>query len=143
MKGDRFNNSTYIDTSVDLDASLLGGQSFRWEKHDDIFRGMIGENIVELKQAKRGIYWFCYDSNIHTKNIVPKYLDLDFDLKQFSERNKEDEVLQRSLKKYYGLRILKQDPWECLISFICSAASNLDKITKNVQSVIKLGRKMG
>ena len=38
---------------------------------------------------------------------------------------------------------MNQDPWECLVSFICSAASNLNKITKNVQSIMKIGEKIG
>ena len=138
-----FNGSGYIDIPVDLEASLCGGQSFRWEKYNEFFRGVIEENIVKLKQAEKGLYWVACNSNKSLQDIIINYLDLDFDLQQFSDRNKKDDVLQRSLRKYYGLRILNQDPWECLISFICSAASNLNKITKNVQSIIKLGVKIG
>jgi len=140
-----FEKSGFIEASIDLESSLLGGQSFRWAKRGKIFRGVIRKVILEFQQEKMGFYWFSYncDNTKFLDKIIFDYLDLGFDLNEFSERNKEDDVLQESLKKYYGLRILNQDPWECLISFLCSAASNLNKITKNIQSIMKLGENIG
>jgi len=140
-----FQSSGFIEASIDLEASLLGGQSFSWAKRGKFFRGIIRKVILEFQQEKNGFYWFSYnyDNTKFLEKIIIDYLNLNFDLNEFSERNKEDHVLQESLKNYYGLRILNQDPWECLISFICSAASNLNKITKNIQSIMKLGENIG
>ncbi|MBM32486.1 MAG: hypothetical protein CL764_06505 [Chloroflexi bacterium] len=137
--------SGYIDTPIDLESSLCGGQSFTWIMKNELFRGVIRNVIIEFQQKEKGIIWNSYnnDNSIYVNQIIVEYLNLNFDLKKFSERNIKDNVLQNSLKKYYGLRILNQDPWECLVSFICSAASNLNKITKNVQSIMKIGEKIG
>ena len=137
--------SGYIDTPIDLESSLCGGQSFRWMIKNKRFRGVIRNVIIEFQQKDRGICWNSYNNDDlnFINQIIAEYLDLNFDLKKFSERNLKDIAIQSSLDKYYGLRILNQDPWECLVSFICSAASNLNKITKNVQSIMKIGEKIG
>ena len=46
-----------------------------------------------------------------------------------------DDRLTEAISRHHGMRILAQDPWECLISFICSSASNITRITNNIESL--------
>ena len=46
-----------------------------------------------------------------------------------------DSRVGTAIERYSGMRLLRQDPWECLVSFICSSASNIRRISRNVESI--------
>ena len=63
------------------------------------------------------------------------YLGLGADFQSIYASISLDDRTRSSIERYRGMRILRQDPWECLVSFICSSASNIPRISKNVESV--------
>jgi N-glycosylase/DNA lyase len=67
--------------------------------------------------------------------LLRDYLGLDTDLEAVYEGISTDEHIGAAVARYRGLRVLRQDPWECLVSFICSSASNIPRITRNVESI--------
>ncbi|KLO13486.1 DNA glycosylase [Schizopora paradoxa] len=71
-----------------------------------------------------------------TLSFIRDYFQLDQDLLKLYEVWGENDATFRNLKdRFSGLRMLRQDPWETLVSFICSANNNISRITKMVQNL--------
>ena len=122
-----------------LDYTLDCGQVFRWEKKDDYWYGIVGETIIKLKQDRYGLVFetFPKDKGI---DFVRKYFRLDDDLPKIIARIDRDATIRRAIEEFYGLRIIRQDPWECLISYICATFSNIFRIRGMIWN---LSRKFG
>ena len=67
--------------------------------------------------------------------LVRDYLRVDDDMDEVYAALSEDEYLSDAVKQHRGLRVLRQEPWECLIGFICSANNNIPRITANVEDM--------
>ena len=105
------------------------GQCFRWNKQDDeSYIGVFGKNVIEVKQEEKTIYFkgIC-EGDI--KEVIDEYIDLKRDYKKIQNKlEKVDKNLQMSIKYGKGIRILNQDLWETIISFIISANNNIPRI---------------
>lgn len=105
------------------------GQCFRWNKQEDNrYIGVFGKNVIEVEQKEKTITFqgIC-EGNI--KEIVDKYFDLKRDYKKIQKKlSKVDVHLKTSIKYGKGIRILNQDLWETIISFIISANNNIPRI---------------
>ena len=131
---------------VDLEATLDGGQAFRWWPDGAGWRGVIGRRAVRLTEAESGILIEAVDGRPieDLPYTVSRYLSLDVDLARLQSRFADDPCLGPALRGYTGLRLLRQDPWECLSSFICSSISNIPRIKLNIGSVAcDLGERVG
>lgn len=137
---------------LDLDSTLMSGQTFRWirDSHGPIpetspwYTGVVFNNLIRLRLVAEGIEFRCFpddESFIGTK--IKDYLRLDDDLNEIYRAINRDDRIDNAITKYRGLRLLRQEPWECLISFICSAVSNIPRITSNVENLsVTYGRKL-
>lgn len=145
-----------LPSELRLETSLKCGQSFRWiridkeadqieEKHPIIFRCALRNRVVTLSQTEAGISYssvFPPDrspkAQDDTHEVLHDYLNLGVDLpslyKQWSAR---DAHFRRISVEFLGLRMLRQDPFENLISFICSSNNNISRITQMVQNLCK------
>ena len=105
------------------------GQCFRWNKQEDNrYIGVFGKNVIEVEQEEKTITFqgIC-EGNI--KEIVDNYFDLKRDYKKIQKKlSKVDVHLKTSIKYGKGIRILNQDLWETIISFIISANNNIPRI---------------
>ena len=125
-----------VTEPLDLTNTLLSGQAFRWRQDGSWFHGIIFGGIVKLREVTGGVELRC-DPQAEG-SIVPllrDYLGLGTDLEQVYETLLDDERLREAIHRYPGMRILRQDPWECLVSFICSSASNIPRITRNIEAM--------
>ncbi len=115
----------------DLAATLNSGQAFRWQKFGDFWVGVIGQYHVRLKQRTEGI---TAETNCKIKgwDFIPDYLQTRVDLEEILETFPDDEPMNRAVAACRGLRILRQDPWECLASFILSATKQIVQIRQIV-----------
>ena len=130
--------SVFIPTGyVDLEATLDGGQVFRWWSDIGGFRGVIGQRVMLLSETSNGVSARPVDGKRLNglRRLVSDYLGQHQDLAGFQKRFSDDPCLGPALRGYPGLRILRQEPWECLFSFICSATSNIPRIKRNVGTV--------
>ena len=119
---------------IDLEASLLGGQAHRWEKQDDWYSGVLWGNLVLARQDGQAIEFL--SSPTDPQSLLPKlrdYLRLDDDLTAIYANITEDANVADQVKRYPGLRVLRQEPWECLVAYICSANSNIETIHLNME----------
>ncbi|HTV41361.1 MAG TPA: DNA glycosylase [Candidatus Sulfotelmatobacter sp.] len=115
----------------DLAATLNSGQVFRWRKQGESWLGVIGNNHVRLRQAADGIIAET-DAEIDNWDWLREFLQTDIDLEKILETFPDDEPMNRAVTACRGLRILRQDPWECLASFILSSTKQIAQIRQIV-----------
>ena len=114
------------------------GQCFRWNKEDDeTYIGVIKDGVLNIKKHNNQI-WVKGILNRDIKNVIEEYFDLKKDYKKIKEDfSKIDEFMKVSTEFGEGIRILNQDLWECIISFIISANNNIPRIKKIIESLSK------
>ena len=123
--------------AYDLRGTLLGGQAFRWrDEGQGWFGGVIFGNAVRMRRVEDGIEFVSApDDEGALAPLVRDYLRVDDDMDEVYAALSEDEHLSDAVKQHRGLRVLRQEPWECLIGFICSANNNIPRITANVEDM--------
>ena len=112
------------------------GQCFRWNKENDgSYTGVIKSGVINVrKEQNKIIFTGCCNENL--KTIIREYFDLDTNYMEYKSKLEEiDEYLKESIKFGEGIRILKQDLWECIISFIISANNNIPRIKKTIENL--------
>jgi N-glycosylase/DNA lyase len=120
-----------------LDATLCCGQVFRWDKLGDWWYGVANDKVLKVRQVGGK---FAY-SNTDEK-FVENYFSLDADLKKIADRINKDQHIGKALETYWGLRLIRQDPWECLISYICATYKSIPAIKRMLDNMAKkLGKK--
>ena len=104
------------------------GQCFRWnEEPDGSYTGIFGHNVLNVKEEKDIVITGICDGNI--EDICKKYFDLDRNYEEIKETlSLVDDNMKESIKYGKGIRILNQDLWEMIISFIISANNNIPRI---------------
>lgn len=113
---------------LDIELSLFCGQAFRWQKKSDgCFHGTVREKSVDIEVKKDEII-FKNCSVEDFKNLWYGYFDLDKNYAEICEKISLDEHIKKAVSQYYGIRILRQDPWEALCSFIISQNNNIPRI---------------
>ena len=114
------------------------GQCFRWNIEEDrSYTGIFKENVLNVKkQGNKIIFKGICNGNI--KEIVEDYFDLKRDYNKIKETlRKIDPFMEESIKYGNGIRILNQDLWETIISFIISANNNIPRIKGIIERLSK------
>ena len=121
----------------DLRGTLCGGQAFRWrEEGEGWFCGVIFGNVARMRRVEDGIEFVSApDDEAALAPLMRDYLRVDDDMDGIYAALSEDEHLAEAVRQHEGLRVLRQEPWECLIGFICSANNNIPRITANVEDM--------
>lgn len=130
---------------LDLDNTLYSGQAFRWRRDgpdsdgdEQWLYGVLFNNIVKMRQTPEGVEFFSSpDDEQALEPLVRDYLRLHDDLEAIYRQICIDHRVRACISCYRGMRILRQEPWECLVSFICSANSNIPRISRNVEDVAR------
>ena len=125
-----------INQPFDLSSSLESGQSHRWVKSDSLYIGVVLGNLVKIRQIEDKIEWHSAPSS--EEDILPllkDYFRLDDDLNKIYGEITQDDRVSEMVAKFPGLRLLRQDPWECTIAFICSANSNIPRIHRVIENL--------
>ena len=135
---------------IALAATLDGGQAFRWWQvapdEESAFRGVIEDRLVRLSQGNGGVEVAVLDDGPVSDALrkTADYLNAGVDLEEFRQTFADDPCIGPAVRGYAGLRLLRQDPWECLVSFICSSTSNVPRIKLNIGAVAAdIGRRIG
>lgn len=114
------------------------GQCFRWNKQEDgSYTGIFGQNVINVKkEGNKIIFKGVCKGNIKEECI--DYFDLDTDYDNIKNKlSNVDAYLKTSIKYGEGIRILNQDLWETLISFIISANNNIPRIKGIIERISK------
>ena len=118
-----------IDQPFDLRSSLESGQAHRWKKSDEWYSGVVRGEFIQIRQKGHVVEFQSGPSPEATAAAMLRdYFRLDDDLDEiYLDINRDDRVAAM-VDKYPGLRILRTEPWECLVAFICSANNNIVRI---------------
>ncbi|KAL8485665.1 hypothetical protein ACS0TY_027809 [Phlomoides rotata] len=124
------------------------GQTFRWRNTGPLqYSGPIGHHLVSLKQLEdNDVGYYCHftDSEGTTKIDLFDFLNMGISLNEMWKEFKACDERFAELALYLeGARVLRQDPLECLIQFICSSNNNIQRITKMVDFISSKGKFLG
>lgn len=114
------------------------GQCFRWNKEEDgSYTGVIKNGVINVKKIGNDVnFTGVCDENI--KQICEEYFNLQTNYEAIKEKlSNTDRYLKNSIEYGNGIRILKQDLWETLLSFIISANNNIPRIKTIIERIAK------
>ena len=117
--------------SIDVDNSINSGQVFLWEKDGTDWYGINGQDILKIN--KNGVIK-------SIRNSKTDFFRNNDNIQEIIKSISKDKTVKKAVKEYEGLRIFKQDPFQCMISFIISSNSNIQKIKSSLE---KITRKFG
>ena len=110
-----------------LQASLSSGQTFRWTIRDGWHYGFIGGSVLKIQQDGDRLRYDSSDPRL-TPDRIRDYFALDLPLAEILASIDVDMQVHQAIVRYRGLRVLRQDGWETLASFICASFNNIKRI---------------
>ncbi|MCH8107582.1 MAG: hypothetical protein IIB30_04395 [Chloroflexi bacterium] len=124
------------DQPFDLASSLESGQAHRWRREEDWYCGVVRGNFIKLRQVD-GQVEFCSAPSPEAQMLpmLQSYFRLDDDLAAIYAEISRDRRVATMVDRYPGLRLLRLEPWECVVSFICSANCNIPRIHQIVEGL--------
>ena len=138
-----------IQQPFNLELTLTMGQAFRWrELPPDFygdgrqwFSGVLGENLVHIRQTDDGVE---YRVGSHDgkrgatqadDEMLCRYFREDDDVTAIYASIARDPKLDTIMQEFPGLRVLRQDPWECTVAYLCSANNNIGRISAIIETI--------
>jgi N-glycosylase/DNA lyase len=115
----------------DLGATLESGQAFRWNRVDGGWNGVIHNRWVRLRVDEFSVTAEAAQP-VADWSWLTNYLQIDLDLNLVVATFPDDEPIRAAVTACRGLRLLRQDPWECLASFILSSTKQIVQIRQIV-----------
>ena len=124
-----------IDYSIiNLENTINSGQVFLWTKQKEFWYGINGQDILKINNLGK--------ITSYSNKKYDFFRNTD-DMKEIIKSISKDKTTKIAVKKYLGLRLVRQDPFQCFISFIVSSNSNIQKIKSSLEKIsIKFGKKI-
>ena len=147
-----------VHQPFDLASSVESGQAHRWRREPpgsatagEVWHsGVIYGNHMRVRQRKGDSAEPSHILEVRStpradaeylKPLLDSYFRLDDDIEAIYREITREPRVDDMVRRYWGLRLLRQEPWECLIAFICSANSNIPRIHANMEAISqKFGR---
>ena len=131
-----YNLNLISDIPINLGLTVRSGQLFHWiETAENTFRIIIRRTVIKAYQINDNTIDVEVMGEALDKEQLKAIFGLSFDRRQLMTRLKKDNLLHNLIPAYQGLTIMKQDPYECLISFMASAVSNIPRIMLNLNNL--------
>ena len=116
-------------STINIEITINSGQVFLWNKIEDRWIGVDGQDIIILNQSPF--------SARSSSNNINNFFREDDDLKKILSDISRDKIVARAVKQSPGLRLMRQDPFQCYISFICSSNSSIQNIKSMLENLCK------
>jgi len=114
--------------TINVENSINSGQVFLWRKNNQYWYGINGQDILITDDF----------GNIRSyQNTKTDFFRKKDDIEKIIKSISRDSTTRDAVKKYLGLRLLEQDPFQCMISFIVSSNSNIQKIKTSLEKISK------
>lgn len=127
----------YIDPVI----SVNSGQVFLWEKYNNSWYGINGKLVLKFtintKFREENID-IEYESTPERCEWYGSFFRADDDYQKIKKVLSDDHHINMLFEKYQGLRIIRQDPFQCIISFICASNNNIKRIRKILNNICRL-----
>jgi N-glycosylase/DNA lyase len=117
--------------NFNLGLTLESGQFFRYKKFSDysgVYLVNSGDNVFSIHQHNDSLVYDGVDNK-----FIRQFFGLNDNYTKIVKAISKDSTMKQLTKQYAGLRLMRQDPWECMMSYVCSSASNIPKIQMNVE----------
>ncbi len=114
---------------VNVDFSINSGQVFLWEKNEDVWYGINGADVLAVNENP-------FQLNSYSQKSCDFFREKD-DFEEIIRNITKDKVVRKAVKQFPGLRLLRQDPFQCYVSFIVSSNSNIQRIKQILQRLCK------
>ncbi|MGE5594260.1 MAG: DNA-3-methyladenine glycosylase family protein [Betaproteobacteria bacterium] len=120
-----------------LKETLESGQAFRWDVADGLFTGVVRGRVIRAVQEGDSLV-LVRPGCEEVIRLAIDYFSLDVDQASIEERLcNTDPTLDSAVRSFSGLRLLRQEPWECLVSFILSARNAIPLIRRAVERIAR------
>lgn len=131
-----------VRLAAPMDAAVLGevldgGQSFRWARTEAGWRGVFGRQVAEVAPAPRGVRWRQPEGMADAGAALARYLDAEGAQARAADALpwRSDGFLAAAMTRFPGLRILRQEPDEALLAFLCSSNKQIVQIRRMVAAL--------
>jgi N-glycosylase/DNA lyase len=126
--------------------SINSGQMFLWEQIGNSWYGTYGDHIIKFSTSwtnksgrssnnkNRGIQFYSYPE---VKGWETKVFRLDDDIEKILSTLSNDALVSKTIRKYPGLRLMRQEPYQCIFSFVCASNTNILMIRKMLKNLSK------
>lgn len=149
-----------IPEPFSLRLTLYMGQAFRWRRLDGTVdplddggrtpdsawhSGVLGAYLIHLRQVDSGVEYRASTIKERVDNedvvtLLHRYFRLDDNVACiYGDLAERDAHMAGLVEKYGGMRLLRQDPWECLVSYICSKSNRIPNIRSCIREIARLG----
>ncbi len=115
------------DQPFSLDHTLSCGQVFRWEQRNKWWYGVVEGHAIRITQNGSKLTYHGAD-----EEYIAHYFQLDLDLPAVLDSIDRDSFIHSAIEKVYGLRIVAQPPWECIISYICATYTSIPLVKRRI-----------
>ena len=115
-----------------LQHTLECGQFFRFTKVLKTYIVQSSNQIFSVSQRGRSLFY----EGVEEPFLI-QFFRLDEELNLIYKKIDRDPVIHEAIKKYQGMRVIRQDPWECLLSFMCSSAKAIPQIRSMIETLCK------
>jgi N-glycosylase/DNA lyase len=120
--------------TINLENTINSGQVFLWKKQREFWYGVNGQDILKINDSG--------EITSYSNNKYDFFRNSD-NMEKIIRSISKDKTTKIAVKKYVGLRLIRQDPFQCVISFIVSSNSNIQKIKQSLEKIsVKFGRKI-
>jgi len=120
---------------INIDHSINSGQVFLWEKILNTWHGINGLDVLSFNEKP-------FKISSYAQNSFDFFREED-DFSEIIQSISKDRIVKKAVKLFPGLRLLRQDPFQCYISFIASSNSNIQNIRHALQLLCKkFGKKI-
>ena len=125
----RFQSEMKDISEINLEYSINSGQVFLWQKESNYWYGINGSDVISISDDSKQIESL-------SKNPMD-ILRKEDDSRKIIQSICKDKIVKKAVNRFNGLRLLRQDPFQCYISFIISSNSNIQKIRRVLQNLCK------
>src|SRR5438876_5920453 len=131
--GQQVHTFHYDPAEFSLDHTLASGQAFRWKRRaDGWWLGVVDRAVVFIRQEGDLFSWQTYPEP-GNEALICDYFQLDVDMGEIVRRVSEaDSAAGEAAARWSGLRLLRQDPEEAILSFVCSTANSVPRIAHSI-----------
>lgn len=115
--------------ALDIENTINSGQVFLWNKIGERWIGIDGQDLLILNQSPF--------STRSSSGDIDNFLRADDNLEKILSNIAKDKIVKNAVKQSPGLRLIRQDPFQCYISFICSSNSSIQNIKSMLENLCK------
>lgn len=123
-----------LECHFNLDHTLSCGQVFRWGKANGWWYGIVDGNILKVRQEGDELLFTAYPEDV-AEEFIKSYFRLHDDLSNIVQSINKDVEINKAIREFNGLRIVRQNVWDCLISYVCATNASIAVIENMLRNL--------